>query len=249
MKLVVCTAIALAALGIVAGPALADSVEPAFGTFGKLTGATFGGTGIPNEPVAITTFSPDAGVTITVGLSATQRYGNPTPANDGAGTYVAGPGTSIEGPNSLEGALWNFNYYIDIDGATFDDYDVNLYYDFDPGTDTDEADLGIVDFDELLSGLSLDPAQFTHLEGSENLFFGWLESAALTGVTAPSWPSFNAAAAGEYSFKLEVEGAPVDELWHAAVNVNVTPEPASIAVFGLGLAGLAAARRRRKSKE
>jgi len=47
--------LSLVATALIAGNALAAPIVPQYDTFGTLTGATFGGTGIPNDAVAITT--------------------------------------------------------------------------------------------------------------------------------------------------------------------------------------------------
>ncbi len=76
------------------------------GTFGSLPAATFGGHGIPNNAVQQWTNG-----TLTFGLSATQRYANPPPTNNGAGTFFANAGgDSLDG--SAGYATWNFDYYI-----------------------------------------------------------------------------------------------------------------------------------------
>lgn len=108
----------LSAAGMVAS---ASPVTPTYTTFGTLSGATFGGSGIPNDAVAITTIN-DGNNTITLGLTATPRYSAPAVGNDGAGTFSATPG-SASGK-----ALWNFDFYYD---ATGGDYIYKLLY----GTD------------------------------------------------------------------------------------------------------------------
>ncbi len=69
-------------LGLVAGTLLggvnaeAAPISPTFDTFGTLSGATFGGTGIPNNAVAITRIT-SGGYNITLGLTAHGRFFNP----------------------------------------------------------------------------------------------------------------------------------------------------------------------------
>jgi len=76
-------------------------------TFGTLSGATFGGTGIPNVG-QITKIG-----NLVLGLSATQRYENPPLTNDGHGTFQAIVGNDGSGshPNSNY-AKWNFDFYV-----------------------------------------------------------------------------------------------------------------------------------------
>ncbi|HHQ14905.1 MAG TPA: hypothetical protein ENK16_07730, partial [Chromatiales bacterium] len=98
-------------------PGIAAAV-PIMDYFGPLNEATFGGTGIPNQEVAVASQFVDGNNLITVAMSATQRYSNPPLTNDGAGTYFAGTGSNFggDGESSTEGALWNFNYFIKVEG-------------------------------------------------------------------------------------------------------------------------------------
>ena len=111
---------------ISASAAFADTITTTNG-FGPLAGATFSGTGIPNNPVAITQITdttPSGSIdNITLGLSATSKYPNPPVGtaypNNGAGTFYvpAGSGLSPAGD-----AAWNFDFYInlvDTSGATY----------------------------------------------------------------------------------------------------------------------------------
>ena len=120
--------------------------SPLYDTFGPLDDATFGGTGIPNDEVAISSQFSNGASTITVAMSATQRYDNPALTNDGFGTYFAGAGSNTPAGTSYEGALWNFNYYINIDSTTetLADYDITLFYDFDPAFDNGPTGLGTI---------------------------------------------------------------------------------------------------------
>ncbi len=76
-------------VGLIGNPAWAG-FTPKFDSFGPLPAATYGGTGIPNDPSAITTIV-DGSNTITLGLTATPRYYNPAIKNDGAGTFSVLP--------------------------------------------------------------------------------------------------------------------------------------------------------------
>lgn len=109
-------ACALPALVLTAMPL---SATPLYDTFGPLD-ATWGGTGIPNDEVAISSQWSNGSTLITVAMSATQRYGNPVVTSDGAGTFFAQTGSNFGdmGQSTSEGALWNFNMYVDIDSTT-----------------------------------------------------------------------------------------------------------------------------------
>lgn len=230
--------------GLASGSAYA---APIFDYFGPLDEATFGGTGIPNDEVAVASQFVDGDNLITVAMSATQRFFNPALGNDGAGTYVATPGSNFGGPGSTsttEGALWNWNTFIrveGINGATpvLTDYQIDIYYDFDTGEDTGIADLGRINLTNFL--LATAPTA-TLVEDSQNLLFGFLAT-PVPGVVTPPAGSFNANAAGEYNFAITVSSAgfPVETV---AMDVQVVPEPGTALLLGLGLAGLAHRRTR-----
>jgi hypothetical protein len=229
-------------------PGLA-AATPLYDTFGPLTGANFGGVGIPNDSVAISSQFEDGANTITVAMNATQRYSNPVVTNDGAGTFFAGTGSNTGGNNesALTGALWNFNFYIDVSGpgAILANYDINLFYDFNPAFDNGPADLGVIN---VTNGIlaSANPLA-TNVQGSENLMFSYLATSIPGYLTAPggAFTSFNPNATGEYNFAIQVSraGWSVEQV---RMDVQVVPVPAAVWLFGsaLGLMGLA---RRRAS--
>lgn len=219
---------------------------PIFDYFGPLNEATFGGTGIPNDEVAVASQFVDGDNVITVAMSATQRFSNPALSNDGAGTYLATPGSNFggAGQSTTEGALWNWNYFIRVEGLNgatpvLTDYQIDLYYDFDTGSDTSIANLGRINVTNFLLGSA---PSTTLLEDSQNLMFGFL-AAAVPGVIAPPAGSFDPNAAGEYNFAITVSraGFPVETV---AMDVQVVPEPGTALLLGLGLAGLAHRRAR-----
>lgn len=224
----------------------AANATPVFDTFGPLDEATFGGQGIPNDEVAVSTQIVDGDVTITLAMSATQRYSNPALTNDGVGTYFATPGSNFGGNNESlnEGALWNFNYYMNVEGTNgatpiLADYQINLYYDFDTGLDTSLGSLGVINVTNAIIG-GPDPSA-TLVEDSQNLMFGFLAS-AIPGVLTPPAGAFNPNDLGEYNFALTISGGGLP-LETVAMDVQVLPEPASLAL--LSLMGLGTLTRRR----
>ena len=219
--------------------------SPLYDTFGPLDDATFGGTGIPNDEVAISSQFSNGTSLITVAMSATQRYDNPALTNDGLGTYFAGAGSNIKGPNNSLGALWNFNYYINIDSPTetLADYDITLFYDFDPAFDNGPAGLGTINVTNGILASATPLA--TKVEGSENLMFSFLASDLAGLINAPAG-SFDPNALGEYNFGIQVSQAG----WgveNVRMDVQVVPVPAAVWLFGSGLLGLVGVARRKKA--
>lgn len=222
---------------------------PLFDTFGPLDDATFGGTGIPNDEVAISSQFSNGTSLITVAMSATQRFGNPALTNDGAGTYFAGAGSNT-GPGSpsgtQEGALWNFNFYINIDSATetLSDYQISLFYDFDPVFDNGPAGLGSINITNGI--LASSTPLTTKVEGSQNLMFAFLATDAPGFLVAPTFPGFDPNTLGEYNFGIQVSQAG----WgveNVRMDVQVVPVPAAVWLFGSGLLGLAGIARKKKA--
>ncbi|MFK7894521.1 MAG: PEP-CTERM sorting domain-containing protein [Myxococcota bacterium] len=232
----------LIGLSLSAGTATAT---PLFDYFGPLNEATFGGSGIPNDEVAVARQFVDGDNVITVAMSATQRFSNPALGNDGAGTYLATPGSNFGGAGESpdEGALWNFNYFIRVEGLNgatplLTDYQIDLFYDFDTAVDNALASLGQIN---VTAGLVLLDPSATLAEGSENLLFGFLGT-GVPGLVTPPAGSFDANALGEYNFAIQVSRAGFS-VETVAMDVQVVPEPSTALLMGLGLAGLAQRRR------
>lgn len=217
-----CTALA-GLVGALVLP-LSVSAAPLYHTFGPLDEATFGGTGIPNQEVAISSQYSNGKSLITVAMGATQRYSNPALTNDGLGTYFAQAGSNdgLDGGAHSLGATWNFNYYLSIASIdefdptteTLADYQITLFYDFDRAEDNGPSGLGTLDLTVLYLYSPTNPLA-NPLEGSENLMFDYLTAGIPGYAVPPTLPdntprTFDPNATGEYNFGWGVENVRMD---------------------------------------
>lgn len=242
-------AIRAAAAGIIiATAAFAGQAQatPSFESFGSLP-AFDTGDGIPNDAFAIST-ATSGDTTITLGLSATQRFANPALTNDGAGTFFAGAGSNFGIPSnpsdqsssSILGATWNFNFFVGLEGGTLtsSNFEILLTYDTDPADGN--GGVGVIN-------LGLAAPGVTEIQGSQNLLFGFLAVDFPPILDAPDL-AFNPNIAGTYEFTLSIAPLQSQPLASVAIDVVVeTPEPGALALFGLGLLGYGLVRRRRKA--
>lgn len=248
------------AAALMAAPA-ATLATPIYQTFGPLPDATFGGNGIPNDAVAANSVFVDGVNQITMGLTAHQRYFNPALANNGAGVFYAGPGSNcgiatdpVNCPSTDQGSLWNIGFYIKVDGpsATLADYNFELYYDFDPGTDTAIGSLGKVNVNNFIVGGGGDPSTMDLAQSSQNLMFNFLMSCVPGVIEAPGCPfptGFDPDALGEYSFYLTATTTTAfpASIGTVGIDVEVVPVPAAVWFFGSALGLMGFVRRRMRT--
>lgn len=231
-------ALTAATFALAAGSAVA---APTYTTFGTLAGADFGGTGIPNDAVAITNFSGSTligGYTGTLGLTAFGRFGLSPVTNDGAGTFTAYAGQFDPPGAPVNGALWNFGYYLNVNGP-FAGY-ARLSYDTDPGAGTSFGTI-TVPFTSLVPTV----------QDSQNLLFNFLY-VPVPGVISPPGVAFNPDVPGTYSFKFELFQTSVfnptgSRVGVASIDVNVVPATPTLALVALGLIAAGVMRRRRET--
>ncbi len=206
----------------------AATIAPNYTSFGTLSGATFGGTGIPNNAVAITTIA-NGGDTITLGLSATPRYSAPAVGNNGAGTFYATPGTASGK------SLWNFDYYISVNNSDFANYTFALLYESSASALTTMAygPVAVAVGDEIKAGggtTYTTVSGTTAAQDSETLSFGYL------GTPIGFDPNANSV----YSFELVAYDATGAAIGNCAINVNVRDAASTAGLLGLGFLALAA---------
>jgi PEP-CTERM motif len=224
-------------LAALAMPVWAVSIVPAYTNFGPLPAATFSGTGIENNAVAVTT-----GAGFTIGLTAHARYGvPPLVTNNGAGTFYAtrgidtGLGTTVGDP----WAKWNVDYYVNGNTKLFD---FVLLYDFNPSVGTPFVQHGY-GFVPISANSSNATAQ-----DSFNLGFDVLATSVPGYSVRPVYAAFDPTASGEYSFALVVlrKGTAI-EVGRSAILVSVVPEASSYAMLMAGLAAVGLVARRRRA--
>jgi len=211
--------------------ASAVTITPSYGNFGSLANANFGGKGIPNNAVATTTIA-NGNDSITLGLTATARYLNPTVGNDGAGTFSATSGMNFGNPanpsdqslSTHDYATWNFDWYINLTDASSSAYSFKLLY----GNNTTATSSGFV-IPTGTSGLTSTTSGTG--QDSWNLSMGFMNNIG-----------FDANASGVYGFELQAFDAAGDLLGSTAINVDVRSVPdtgSSVTLLGCALIGIA----------
>ena len=187
------------------------------------------GNGVTDDNFALGTFGG-----VEVGLRARYRV-RPTQPSDSSGLYGPfdrGTQTAAFGsPARSDRAEWSYDFYINTGTAgAISDFDFMLCADTDRSAGVAQDCVNPVTFfgDNNVVG--------NELGNSMQLFFAGTPGNAGYDVNAP----------GLYTFSLSVSDGGI-VLGTTEITAQVVPEPATLAILGLGLAGLGFARRKKQS--
>jgi hypothetical protein len=191
-----------------------SSIAPSGTSLTTLSAATFGGTGIPNDAVEVTTLTTANQNQITLGLTATPRYNNPSLGNDNAGTFFATPGANdgLTSPGHSIAGTWNFDFYINLTDTSGTGYGFKLI-----AEDNTTGSTTVYDFGTFNAS--------TTKQDSQNI----------------AWWGFDPNATDVYGFDLEALNGDGVVLGSTAINVDVATVPDgsnTVLLLGLGFAGL-----------
>ena len=214
------------------------------GMVGDTTGF-WPGDGNSNTNFVVDTFSTAAG-DVEIALKAKHRFvgdldtPKETPPGSGKFVYQADPGEPLEPGLSS----WNFEWSVIFlnPQATPTDFIATLFVDFKPN-DPDLANRVSFNILPPTPGIVPEPEGLPDVlafQGSQNLGFGFWQA-----IPSPAVMPFDPFASGLYDFSL-VLSTDGGDIGRVDMGVQV-PEPGAIALFGIGLAGLGAMRRRRRA--
>lgn len=168
---------------------------------------------------------------VTVALGAHAYKTSVNLPNNGTDTFYAQSG--IYAPDGLNRANWSFDFFVTLaTGATCTGCTVRLLVDTDP-----TATSTLVQLFNL-------PVSTGGDSWNMEMAFGSGGFAGLPGNLLQNSYNFNPFASSSTAFALVVNDGNGGELVRSDITVNV-PEPGSLAMVGLALAGVAALRRRK----
>ena len=206
-------------------------IEPTFQYFGALEVATFGGTDMPNDAVAVTTYElPNDGGVIVLGLAAHGRY-EYGETHDNAGTYTVEAGWYDE---TMYASIWNFDFYVSVPNLdVLASYSIDLLYDFDANPGTDETDHGVWSMSDTLLYYGA-----TLYEDSQNCAFDFLADGVPGFIVPPPTATYDPIAEGEYTFALVLRDVSSGgQVGRSAIRVNAVPDVGSTLALMLTAVG------------
>ena len=202
------------------------------GSAGAGTPASLFGNFTTDTNFALGTFEDSAGNDIEVGLRARYRIRPDQPSTAGGlyGPFNAGTQTAFGAlPARSDRAEWSYDFYIDTNGSTGP-------LTFSLCADLDRSGGFTPDCVDPITFFGDNRTAGTELGNSMQLFF----------AGTPGNATYNVEAQGLYTFTLTaLEGGA--ELGTTTIVAQVVPEPGTLAILGLGLAGLGFARRKKQA--